>query len=426
MKKILAFVKANLVSVICVVVAILALPVLVFLSAGKMSKIQEDVQGDINGKARTLQQVEYSYVFEPVTPDDERIEFKRTPNEKTNAAMDAWGKQLRVQADSATSLLVDRNSNGKRVLLEGLLPAPEESEKVSKLQEIVSIWPVAHEALLRRAKAGLAPDAATVSAVLNTQWAQRIEQIQSRLGESITEDDYDQIRSELSKDRLSMYRAAAADLRFYIEPDAIKDVIPWGSNALPPMDLIWDWQWRHWIHADLIEALRMANTDDGWERSLLEGPVKHLESIEITPWSYSGAAPEAPISFADEIAVDWNASLSGRSGWPGAVQGLYDVRNATVTVIIDSSRINRVIKAFNSTNLMRVVDIHATEFDASNQLNKGYVYGSGHLIRATLTVETVWLRSWMKQYMPAEVRNAMGIPADIDPELSDADMAESE
>ena len=99
MKKVLAFVKTNLLSVIAVVIAVLALPALVFVSTGQQSKLQKDVQDDINGMDRTLQQVKFNYVFEPVTPDAERIEFSRTPNSATNAAMKSWGEQLRSQAE---------------------------------------------------------------------------------------------------------------------------------------------------------------------------------------------------------------------------------------------------------------------------------------------------------------------------------------
>ena len=54
MKKVLAFVKANLLSVICIAVTVISLPVLIFLSSGKASSVQETVQSDLDGMNRSL------------------------------------------------------------------------------------------------------------------------------------------------------------------------------------------------------------------------------------------------------------------------------------------------------------------------------------------------------------------------------------
>ena len=122
MKKVLAFVKANLLSVICIAVTIISLPVLIFLGAGKASAIQEEVQGDLDGKNRTLQQVEFQYQFEPVTPEMAPVEIRRAPTKAMNEAMKSWGEQLRAQSAESIELIVDRNSEDHRVLLEGLFP----------------------------------------------------------------------------------------------------------------------------------------------------------------------------------------------------------------------------------------------------------------------------------------------------------------
>ena len=416
MKKVIDFVKANLLSVLSVAVAVVALPLLVFFSMGQASKLHDEVQGDLDGMNRTLKQVDFDYVFEPVKPGDEVVEFSRAPNEKTNAAMRSWGDQLREQASSAIRLIVDRNSEGKRVLLEGLFPDPSESDRVGKLQEVVAIWPMAHKALLTRAKAGSPPDREMLEVMLNGHWRQEIERVQSKL-DQVPEEEYERIRAKLTETRLAAYRDTAANLRFYVDDSAFSNVQAWGQNTLPPMSVVWDWQWRRWIHGDLIRALRLANTsEDGWERSLLEGPVKRLERVEVTPWSFVGESQQLPIDYSVEVPLNWNASLTGFASWPGAQQGLYDVRYATVVALVDSARLGAVIDAINATNLMTVVEVSTEDMDPSKDMAMGYVYGQGQIVRATFTIETVWLRSWMKRYMPAEVRKAMGVPPDPEPE----------
>jgi len=424
MKKVLVLVKANLVSVISIAVAVIALPVLIFLSAGQSSSIREKVQGDLDGMNRTLQQVQYQYAFEPVTPDDAGVEILKAPTKAMNEAMQSWGEQLRAQASESIEVIVSRNAKDKRVLVEVLFPEPSETDRVSKLQEIVELWPVAHKALIARVGAGSAPDRATLEAKLNSVWRQRVERIRSTRNE-VGVDDLEQIRAALRDMRLAEYRAAASDLRFYISDDAFSGVQPWGQNSLPPLALAWDWQWRHWIHGDLLEALQLANTEGNWERSLLEGPVKRLERIAVSPQSFLGDTLPVEISYANEIVPDWNFSETGRSGWPGADHGLYDVRYATISVLIDGYRLLEVVEAIAGTNLMRVVQVDITDVDPARDLLEGYIYGEGHIVRAVFTVETIWLRSWMKDYMPPEVRKAMGVPGEPDEESGAEDYDDS-
>ncbi|MCB9839089.1 MAG: hypothetical protein H6813_07095 [Phycisphaeraceae bacterium] len=412
MKKILSLIKSNLLSFICVVVAIVALPALIFLSSGKTSKIHNEIQSDLDGKNRTLQQVTYRYTFEPVTPASPKVEISRPPTQAMNEAMKSWGEQLRAQAAESIEVVVARNSQGKRVLVEGLLPEPAEPVRVAKLQEIREIWPSAHRALVSRVGAGTPPDRATLEAKLNITWRQKLERIQSTLGAEASIDDQEKIRAELRDQRLAEYKAAASELHFYVDPGAFADVEPWSQNTLPPMDRVWDWQWTHWIHADLLKALELANTEGEWVRSLLEGPVKRLERVSVPALQYSGESQPAPIDYASPIEPNWEVSETGRAAWPSIPQGLYDVRYATITVLIDGARLLDVVEAISATNLMRVVRVSLTDVDPTQDIQQGYVYGAGRIVRADLTIETVWLRSWMQQYMPSSVRTALGIPAE--------------
>ena len=415
MKNLLSFVKSNLLSIISIVVTIVALPLLLFLSAGRSSQLHKDVQSEIDGMYRTLQQVDFRYVFEPVMPGEDMIEFNRAPNDATNAAMRSWGDQLRQQAASAIRLVVERNSDDKRLLLDGLFPNPSERERVAKLQEVVEIWPVAHKALLTRAKAGAPPDRQMLQVKLNGHWNQAVERVRDKLN-TVPEEEYARIRSELAESRLATYRDKAAELRFYVDESAFDSVRAWGLNSLPPLTTVWDWQWRHWIHADLIDALRLANTsEDGWERSLLEGPVKRLERVDVAPWTFAGEAQPMEVSYNVEIPPEWNASLTGLAGWPGVSQGLFDVRYAIVTALVDSARLGTVIDSINATNLMSVVEVTVEDIDPSSHVAQGYIYGQGHIVRATFTIETVWLRSWMMERMPEGVRKALGVPPDPEP-----------
>jgi hypothetical protein len=121
------------------------------------------------------------------------------------------------------------------------------------------------------------------------------------------------------------------------------------------------------------------------------------------------ADPDAPIE------ANYAVSPTGRAGWPDVPNGLYDLRYATVTVIVDANRIPVLLSAFGDTNFMSVADLDVQAFDRFDDAAQGFYYGSDPLVIATIRVESVWIRSWMKPWMPTSVRDQLGIPADAPP-----------
>ena len=64
---------------------------------------------------------------------------------------------------------------------------------------------------------------------------------------------------------------------------------------------------------------------------------------------------------------------------------------------------------------MTVIDMDLEAVDAYAALKEGYDYGQEHVVKATLTIETIWIHAWIKPWMPATVRTALGVPADPAP-----------
>ena len=42
-------------------------------------------------------------------------------------------------------------------------------------------------------------------------------------------------------------------------------------------------------------------------------------------------------------------------------------------------------------------------------LREGYDYGDDHVVKASFTLETIWLREWRKAAMPPKVQQALGM-----------------
>jgi hypothetical protein len=56
-----------------------------------------------------------------------------------------------------------------------------------------------------------------------------------------------------------------------------------------------------------------------------------------------------------------------------------------------------------------VTDLDLGEVDAWAALDEGYFYGDEHVVRVTLEVESIWLKSWLVPMMPEELRKALGM-----------------
>jgi hypothetical protein len=231
---------------------------------------------------------------------------------------------------------------------------------------------------------------------------------------------------------------------FYADPQLFK-LPPWNNATMAalPMAELFEWQWTYWIHEDVLEALALANTGSA---SVIDAPVKHLLAAAVRPESFVAAATSAgtgaaapgaggsaggsgsrpgkrnpggddeggsprgataggaPVDPRREAPLDFTLTFTGRKTNP-----LYDVRYVSLSLVVDPVRLPVVIDALARRNFITVVGLELSEADPFDALPRGFYYGSGALARVEMTLETVWLRSWTKDFMPAEVRAALGI-----------------
>jgi hypothetical protein len=90
---------------------------------------------------------------------------------------------------------------------------------------------------------------------------------------------------------------------------------------------------------------------------------------------------------------------------------IYDLREATIEIIASAGGINEVIDAVQAGTFLAVTDADFTAYDPQADLELGYFYGEEPLVRATLTIQTVWIRAWYEDLIPPDVRGPMGLPA---------------
>lgn len=425
MKKVLPWVKSNLVIVICTVIALVAFPTLFVFSSGWNKRLNETVAQEVSGGMRELNAISVTYEAPGLDPAQPPVSISRVPNEATTVAIKSWFEALQAEAERLSQLVLQENDPVRSPLVRGLFPEPAPAESTSKRQEMARVWPNANRRLLREAEAGEPPSEEVVyDRLLSRFEAERQRLLGVGAGEeaALPAEDAIRIYEQLGQDRLAIYEDRADSIRFYASPNVFANVTTWDeTRGAPSIEQCWEWQFRYWAHQDILKALVMANTDiAGQQSSAIYGAIKRVESIAVAPWdlegvvrSSDGRAP-ATANLTGEIRRDYNVSPSGRTAWSSTEQNpIYDIRYVDLSLIVDSARVAQVIEAFPRAGLMSVVDMPLVEdYDPAPDLAQGYFYGPDPVVRVRLRVETLWLRQWMAPMMPPSVRAVLKVPDD--------------
>ena len=409
MKKLMPWIKSNLFIVLCLFVALVAVPIMIFFSAGMNKSLRERLNNEVSGVMKDLSSISVNYEVPSLDPSEQAISVRAIPNDATTEAVARRLEELSALSDEARERVVNRNRAGKAVLVEGLFPKPaDESARVRLTAEMVRAWPEAHKKLLEKAHAGSPPDPGSVLRILEQRKAREVDKIESNRAEKVTDEELAKIEQDLIEARLETYRSAAKRASFYADTTAFTKLIevPEPDN-LPKLDeyqrLFWDWQNALWVHQDVVSAIERANTGPtGW-LTVVDAPVKRLLKVAVDPLP---AEKVKTGSLAQTLERNFKVSPTGRAGG----NPLYDRRTARVEMIVDAASVNTVISAFSTTDFMGVTNVEATWHDAAPDLRTGFDYGDRSVMHLTLDVETIWIRSWIEPLLPPDVRADMGLP----------------
>lgn len=431
------WVKKNLLVLIPLVIALIAVPVMVFFSMKMTNDLKSGVESDLSKAQNDLRGFNVNYSIPSAEPGERGYESNRRPTSAITQAVRERRAAIRDQAIQVRSAAIERNRAGKQLLVDGdtdatrLFPKPiDDSARIRLSNQFLAEWPAAHDRLLAANSIAMPPDAAELTESIQQTREREIERItRGRLPDDLDDADRASLQNILVQQRLGAYRAKASETRIYGDASIFRELgrwLPWASPSTQPTgQQMWEWQEVYWIHQDLIEALVSANTSaTGQQQSVIDGAVKRILAINIEPWMPSsesgsgrggrqsdemmtqGAGPDG----ATPIDPDYTWAHSGRFGFPHKPNGLYDVRYATVELILDPLRLPQVIEAINHTNFMTVLEQRASVIPPGSDLSLGFDYGQLNLVEATLRIELVYFREWRVDWMPPEVRQKLGIP----------------
>jgi hypothetical protein len=441
MNVVLNWIKSNVYTVVFLAVMIVA-PVGLWVVAGRM-----------NAAVRSDAQKRASQLSEMSRLEKTNVELNIPGNPRVSATipvnrqfLDRYEEVVNAIADDAKQIreeAVRMNQQGRGVLLPDLFPSPPPQLLETLPGQMYRRLIAAYEQLLKDCEAGAPPSPDDMRQDLESARDRYLSQTLKPTVDDLTDDERAWLTEQLTTTRLSIYAERARSIRLYATMDDL-DVPP--ESEKPERaegaanTTMFDWQWQYWIKEDILRALHAANASYD---SVADAPVKRVERLVVLdgptpqqaaadagagrgaptggfgpaggagrrgarqPAAEGGARGVAPDP-SREVPLDYNVSFTGRTD-----NSLYDVRDVELVVILDTARMPEVFDALARQNFITIIDeVQIEPVDLYQAIENGYFYGSQPVSRVVLTLETIWLREWTAQFMPVELKQALGIPTD--------------
>ncbi|MBX3408789.1 MAG: hypothetical protein KF859_02750 [Phycisphaeraceae bacterium] len=450
MNSVISWLKSNVLIVVCVVVIAVSLPASFVASRMWQSSIVSARQKAADDEYKKIKAAEVTYTLPTYVAGQQPVSLKTPPNAEVTAWFRAHREDL-SKAAAETALRAEQFNEGlgadaqavlrtaHRPLVEGLFPsnpnADAERAKQYEMEEILVAKrgrPNIYQQLLDSVRAGAPADPVAVNESIKDMLTRETEKITAGK-RGLTQEEQDALLKQLGERRIAFYQAAARDRGVYATlevfprtPAKGKNTIPFGSipeDAITTPDLFIN-QWDYWVLSDVFAAVRLANSASGGG-GVENAVVKRIETIELfepeglyatedtsaAAMGFGMDTPSEPVAAVPGmVPEDPTASITRRG--MGKWNTVYDIRRVRMVAVVSSARLNDFLNAITRTNFMTVTSLNLAEVSVWDDLRDGYYYGTEHVVRATLEIETIWLRSWMLKYMPRAVRGALGVPGE--------------
>lgn len=417
MKNLVPWLKSNWAILVLGLVAVGALPALWFVSSGMNAKVVDEFQKRIEKDYRDVTSAKVPYGL--VTPTGDKIlESNVEVNHARTVAYQQLGEALQAQTSVVTKAADELNTDhGKhKPLVDGLFPQPTDIERLLKPKSFAKqLLQVARPALLEMIHAGMPPPPTEIAEQLTDLIAAKREQVRQEQGRTeLDQAEQEQMTKDLLALRLGRYRRQAAEIQVYADATIFDEIPPDAVDKTASLAQVWDWQERHWIDTDVLQAVAAANGDSGGS-GVPGSVIKRIMTLHVDPPPYTVNGTDGAVEVrafdagVDRAPTDFHRSITGRISGPGSTNKWYDIRHVTIEMIADSKRLPAFIDALASTNFMTVVDVDLSKPELQDDLRLGFYYGEAPVVRATIVIETILFREWRAPWMPDEVKKALGM-----------------
>jgi len=191
---------------------------------------------------------------------------------------------------------------------------------------------------------------------------------------------------------------------------------------LPNVIDIWQAQLGYWIQQDVVSAIIESNkgaknVEDAIVKRLIRADIKKEYMTKTGPLAIAMAVnasniPAPQPGQAEEAATGpqrfFGYTVTGRVCNPQ-----YDVMHFTVTVDADAQRFETFVNNLTHGKFITVIRLNVRGVDRELIQQRGYYYGKNPVVRTEIKCEAIFFRSWTADpqhpLMPANVQKLLGI-----------------
>jgi hypothetical protein len=236
-----------------------------------------------------------------------------------------------------------------------------------------------------------------------------------------------QVKDQLATLPEQLRRVNAQQCRIYVDADAM-DTVSLSTKAVggtitlaPPAGKIWAAQLSYWVQQDILNAIVELNRD---AESVQDSPFKRLVKIAVDT-SYvrppKDKAKDAPSGNLMQLPGPMNpmgAESMQQQNFGTAVlsptgrtcNALYDVVQFSIDAEVDAARIPAVIQGLERGKFINVFSVDVASIDATQAAAlDGYIYGDAPVARVLFRGETIMFRAWTVPLMPRSVRTYLNV-----------------
>ncbi len=425
-------VKKHILSVICGVVALVAL-VLAFWPLGSM---KETAQSQLNTRASRYQQLQTLRTRQRHLPmlDISTAEAALLPGFPSDIAIKkAEGLAEKLRSERNAVLAAAEAMNVREPLVPQSLPNAVQNtafEFKERYLKTIAAFP-------KFMVGGQPPVAAEIDAAKISLWETQFKPkiiVQNGVLDPISEADQKKAfdRAVLDLPEKEKYQRAE-QIKVYLGPEAIQasSGITTTSGQAPSRKSIWYAQLTLWVQTDIANAIASANAK---APSVVTAPVKQWISLRIDPYRREGAvavaggggfggfpggggpggfgaaaAPVAAVATPGSTELKFDLSPTGRVCNP-----LYDVVPFNLVVDVQATKVSAFLQELGRNRLIAATSVNMVPLNGNIMLASpnNFVYGSDPVVRVTIAAESLYLRSWTEKLMPEEVKvTDLGISA---------------
>lgn len=428
MKKVLDWVKANVVALVCAILVLVAIG-WIFLINGWGGEFTRRLQTRLD-RVKALAAFQSQVVSFPSPKTEGGTETKALPINRAvinqlkevYSKMDREGKLIFEtarrfnsvqQIPMTTNLFPDNKDTSLRIIARG-----DYRKSFNEMFE-----PYSSSAGLPRLRARPPISETEVEvAIRSARDAYIVGSLGGKSDVELTAMEKEKLSEELQKKRVEVFQQYAKSLNIYAQSqfgaaEYPFQIMSWSARGTPPNDLeLWEGQMQLWIQQDMARVIALTNSVAQQDMDVTRSPIKRLLSMSIKggyiglggralPTEGAGVSSGGGELKLNPAEDDFTVSCTGRRS-----NELYDVRHAKLEMIVDIVRLPEFFDNMVQVNYLTVLNMDVTDVDEYEDLKRNYYYGLGDCVKVSIDIESVWLRDWTSKLMPAQVKADLGVP----------------